>query len=361
MPGHAVRAEPLVREPEVRSELQAVGLELLAELRDALLEVAALDLQLELGEPQVQERVVLGLGPLGLRQARARPHRTARHQPLLGLVSAPRPRLHAASLRVPSASVKPGARRGPLVDADHLERVDASRAPGRDQGAGERRRQREKGGGRGGREVLWTDARQQRLEAPAGGPGESEPEARAKGGEPQAVTDHEPQDVATCAAPRARRTPISCERLATVKASSPWMPTPASSTASAGEAGQHPDLDAARRGLGRGRSPRASARPRSAASGSARATIFRSAGDERAGLARRAAPPGPAACTSPWRPPAAGGSAGRPAARSGARGRARDVADHADDRAVLEVADRADRAAPGDRSGSAPIGFWPGQ
>ena len=60
---HAVGREPLVGEPEVRPEDGAPRGELARELGDALLELGALDVQIEIAEAQVEQSLVLGIPP----------------------------------------------------------------------------------------------------------------------------------------------------------------------------------------------------------------------------------------------------------------------------------------------------------
>ena len=62
---HAIGTEPLVGEPEVRMEPQIPLDQLAPDLRDERLEGAALDVQVEVGEPQVEQALVVPFGPLG--------------------------------------------------------------------------------------------------------------------------------------------------------------------------------------------------------------------------------------------------------------------------------------------------------
>src|SRR6185295_9090063 len=62
---HAVGAEPLVREPEVRAYAQAVVRELPPDLPDQGLEAASLDVQIEIGEAEIEKALVTPLRPLG--------------------------------------------------------------------------------------------------------------------------------------------------------------------------------------------------------------------------------------------------------------------------------------------------------
>ena len=69
---HAVGREPLVRQPEVRLEVdQAARLEFPLQLRDAIREHAVLDADAELAHPQVEELLVRPVLPLLSRQAPA--------------------------------------------------------------------------------------------------------------------------------------------------------------------------------------------------------------------------------------------------------------------------------------------------
>ena len=73
--GHAVRAEPLVGQPEVRPELEAAGLQLAVQLGDALFEVGALDREVEVAQAQVEQALVVPFGPFTGRYLAGRIHR----------------------------------------------------------------------------------------------------------------------------------------------------------------------------------------------------------------------------------------------------------------------------------------------
>src|SRR5207245_10405551 len=66
-PRHAVRAEPLVGEPEVRPEAQAARLQLAEQLGQAVLEAAALDPQAQVAQPEAEQPLVVPVRPGGLR------------------------------------------------------------------------------------------------------------------------------------------------------------------------------------------------------------------------------------------------------------------------------------------------------
>ena len=63
---HAVRSEPLIREPEVRPKTYAALLELSVELLDSGLENGALDAQIEFAHGKRQEFLVRPVRPLRL-------------------------------------------------------------------------------------------------------------------------------------------------------------------------------------------------------------------------------------------------------------------------------------------------------
>ena len=63
--GDAVRREPLVRQPVVRPERQAARVELGVELRDARLELGALDGQPEIAHPDLEQLLVAERRPVG--------------------------------------------------------------------------------------------------------------------------------------------------------------------------------------------------------------------------------------------------------------------------------------------------------
>src|SRR5262245_15778366 len=71
-PRDAVRAVPLVGQPEVGSEAEPVVAELAVELVDPVGELPAADRQTEVAEPEVEEALVGPAGPLRLRRGRSR-------------------------------------------------------------------------------------------------------------------------------------------------------------------------------------------------------------------------------------------------------------------------------------------------
>ena len=63
--GHAVRREPLCRQPEVRPETEAARGQLVVQLRDAWLEPAARDRQAQLAKLHIEQRFVVQIRPVG--------------------------------------------------------------------------------------------------------------------------------------------------------------------------------------------------------------------------------------------------------------------------------------------------------
>ena len=218
-----------------------------SELRDALLELAALDAQLEVAEPQVEQRSSSQSAHSACgRRGRVRTARRGTSPFSAFSRAAPSPpRCERKGVR--RASVN-RAGREPLVGADHLQRVDARRAQAGSRlpasaiatasptaaakvavSAGSRRRAAPAGAARG------VGERRGRAPTPA----------RA---EQQAVAQHHPR-MSRAAAPSAMRTPISRERCETDEREQAVDADARQQDGDRGEAGEHAHLDPARRGL----------------------------------------------------------------------------------------------------------------
>ena len=117
--GHAVGREPLVRQPEMRAEDHAALGQLRLEVADALLQRAAIDREIELRHPQVEELVVSPLGP----ERRLAPRPRRRH---------PAARRRAALRPARVGRVAPGRPRSPFQNGlkpEKCQRAVAATVP----------------------------------------------------------------------------------------------------------------------------------------------------------------------------------------------------------------------------------------